>query len=47
LVDKQNYTINRWPGRNMFFGGVHATAKEKGNWVAAGDARRGGVGMIV
>jgi gamma-glutamyltranspeptidase/glutathione hydrolase len=47
LVDEYGYHINRWPGRNMFFGGVHATAKVSGKWVAAGDARRGGVGMRV
>jgi len=47
LTTKHNYKVNRWPGRNMFFGGVHATAKENEHWVAAGDARRGGVGMIV
>jgi gamma-glutamyltranspeptidase/glutathione hydrolase len=47
LVNEHGYHINRWPGRNMYFGGVHATAKESGHWVAAGDARRGGVGMIV
>jgi gamma-glutamyltranspeptidase/glutathione hydrolase len=47
LADKYGYSVNRWPGRNMFFGGVHATAKENGLWGAAGDARRGGVGMIV
>jgi len=47
LVEKHGYQINRWPGRNMYFGGVHATAKENGLWVAAGDARRGGVGMVV
>jgi gamma-glutamyltranspeptidase/glutathione hydrolase len=47
LVEKHGYKVNRWPGRNMFFGGVHATAKENGNWMAAGDARRGGIGTIV
>jgi gamma-glutamyltranspeptidase/glutathione hydrolase len=47
LVKGHGYKVNRWPGRNMFFGGVHATAKEKGHWVAAGDARRGGVGTNV
>jgi gamma-glutamyltranspeptidase/glutathione hydrolase len=47
LVEEHGYTVNRWPGRNMFFGGVHATAKVSGKWVAAGDDRRGGVGLIV
>jgi gamma-glutamyltranspeptidase/glutathione hydrolase len=46
-LNNQGYSINRWPGRNMFFGGTHAVAKENGHWVAVGDARRGGVGLIV
>jgi gamma-glutamyltranspeptidase/glutathione hydrolase len=38
-----------WPGsttfeaKNMFFGGVHAVARPNGEWVGAGDRRRGGV----
>jgi gamma-glutamyltranspeptidase/glutathione hydrolase len=42
------YTINRWPERNMFFGGAHAVAQEDNSeWVAAGDRRRGGSVMVV
>lgn len=47
LVDMHGYHVNRWPERNMFFGGVHATAIENETWVAAGDARRGGAGITV
>jgi len=41
------YNINRWPDRNMFFGGAHAVARDEGRWVAAGDRRRGGSVMVV
>ena len=39
-------TVNRWPERNMFFGGAHAVARRAGVWVAAGDLRRGGAVAI-
>jgi gamma-glutamyltranspeptidase/glutathione hydrolase len=36
--------LNRWPERNMFFGGVHAVERlPDGTVRAAGDPRRGGV----
>ncbi|MBK1697410.1 gamma-glutamyltransferase [Rhodovibrio salinarum] len=36
--------VNRWPERNMFFGGVHAVDRAgDGTVTAAGDPRRGGV----
>jgi gamma-glutamyltranspeptidase/glutathione hydrolase len=44
--------LQEWPGAtqfpapNMFFGGVHAVALEEGEWVGAGDRRRGGVAMV-
>jgi gamma-glutamyltranspeptidase/glutathione hydrolase len=42
-LEALGYTVNRWPGRNMFFGGAHAVARsEDGSWLAAGDSRRGG-----
>ncbi len=36
--------VNVWPGRSLYFGGVHAVAPAGGHipWVGAGDARRGG-----
>lgn len=41
--------VHHWPERNLFFGGVHAAARDArgGKLDAAGDPRRGGVGMIV
>ena len=41
-LETAGYTVNRWPERNMFFGGAHAVARDGGRWVAAGDRRRGG-----
>ncbi|MEW5960271.1 MAG: gamma-glutamyltransferase [Chloroflexota bacterium] len=41
------YAVNRWPARNMFFGGAHAVAQDNGQWVAAGDRRRGGSVWVV
>lgn len=39
------YQVNRWPNRNMFFGGAHAVARldsSEASWLSAGDPRRGG-----
>ncbi len=41
------YRVNHWPGRNMFFGGTHAVARQDGKLVAAGDQRRGGSVSVV
>jgi gamma-glutamyltranspeptidase/glutathione hydrolase len=47
-LDAAGYRVNRWPERNMFFGGAHAVARstdpslQDQGWVAAGDRRRGG-----
>jgi gamma-glutamyltranspeptidase/glutathione hydrolase len=52
-LEARGYTVNRWPERNMFFGGAHAVAREvsanqaNGNWVSAGDRRRGGSVIVV
>jgi gamma-glutamyltranspeptidase/glutathione hydrolase len=36
--------VERWPGKNMFFGGVHAVRRSRaGALDGAGDERRGGV----
>ncbi|HSF60424.1 MAG TPA: gamma-glutamyltransferase, partial [Gaiellaceae bacterium] len=38
----------RWEGRNLFFGGVQAVGRTRdGQLDAAGDPRRGGVGLVV
>ncbi len=36
-----------WPGRNLFFGGVHAASNSRGVLTGTGDIRRGGVAMTV
>ena len=42
-LEARGYQVNRWPARNMFFGGVHAVAQEaESTWIAVGDVRRGG-----
>ena len=46
-LEELGYDVNRWQGLNMYFGGTHATALENGEWVAVGDSRRGGDGVIV
>jgi len=39
--------MKRWPGTNLFFGGVHAVARlPNGEFRAAGDPRRGGAVAI-
>jgi gamma-glutamyltranspeptidase/glutathione hydrolase len=38
---------DRWPDRNLFFGGVHVVAQGAEGLFAAGDPRRGGVGIQV
>jgi gamma-glutamyltranspeptidase/glutathione hydrolase len=38
----------RWSGRNLFFGGVSAVERRPdGSFAAAGDPRRGGLGLVV
>ena len=42
------WDVNRWEGRNLFFGGVQAVHRSAdGALEAAGDPRRGGAGMVV
>ncbi|MCP4362489.1 MAG: hypothetical protein GY796_31170, partial [Chloroflexi bacterium] len=43
---------NRWPYRNMYFGGAHAVAQQIAPngaelWAAAGDRRRGGTAKLI
>ena len=42
-------TVENWPDQNFFFGGVHAVSFDPrtGEFEAAGDPRRGGVGLVV
>jgi gamma-glutamyltranspeptidase/glutathione hydrolase len=41
------WDVNRWAGLNLFFGGVQAVGVANGRYEAAGDPRRGGVGVVV
>nr|VFK17864.1 MAG: gamma-glutamyltranspeptidase / glutathione hydrolase [Candidatus Kentron sp. LFY] len=38
---------HRWPGRNLFFGGAHTVLWDGDGFQGAGDARRGGVSLVV
>jgi gamma-glutamyltranspeptidase/glutathione hydrolase len=43
-----SWDVNRWDGLNLFFGGVQAVeSTADGTYQAAGDPRRGGVGIVV
>jgi gamma-glutamyltranspeptidase/glutathione hydrolase len=47
-LEDAGYTVNRWAGRNLYFGGASAVAvRENGALEAAGDPRRGGDGGVV
>ena len=39
--------VVRWPGRNIYFGGAQVVARTRAGFAAAGDPRRGGVGIVV
>jgi gamma-glutamyltranspeptidase/glutathione hydrolase len=41
-LERAGYRVNRWPGKNMFFGGVHTAVVEDGGLGGTGDPRRGG-----
>ena len=44
----RSWDVNRWDGLNLYFGGVQAVqSSEHGVLEAAGDPRRGGVGVVV
>ncbi len=42
-----SWDVNRWDALNLFFGGVQAVQREGDVLEAAGDPRRGGVGIVV
>ena len=47
-LEVAGYTVVRWRARNLFFGGVSAVEiRDDGSLAAAGDPRRGGVGVVV
>jgi len=41
-LEELGYTVVRWREPNLFFGGVHAVAADRGRPEGAGDPRRGG-----
>jgi gamma-glutamyltranspeptidase / glutathione hydrolase len=43
-LERDGYDVVRWPALNVFFGGVHAVARNPatGELRGAGDPRRGG-----
>jgi len=44
----KGWPVHGWPQRDLHFGGAHAVARTRDGTVeAAGDPRRGGVGMLV
>jgi gamma-glutamyltranspeptidase/glutathione hydrolase len=44
----EHWDVVRWGGRNIYFGGVQAVERRRdGTLGAAGDPRRGGVGVVV
>ena len=48
LVEGRGYDLVRWRRRNLFFGGTNAVeVRPEGTLAAAGDARRGGDGVVV
>jgi gamma-glutamyltranspeptidase / glutathione hydrolase len=47
-VEELGYDVVRWRRRNLFFGGTNGVeVREDGALAAAGDARRGGQGLVV
>jgi gamma-glutamyltranspeptidase/glutathione hydrolase len=47
-LERLEYPVVRWEGRNLFFGGAAAVAaRGRGEFEAAGDPRRGGAGVVV
>jgi gamma-glutamyltranspeptidase / glutathione hydrolase len=47
-LGRLGYELVRWSGRNLFFGGVAGVESlSDGSLAAAGDPRRGGVGVVV
>lgn len=41
-LEKEGFTLKRWPGRNIYFGGVQAVQAGPESFFAGGDPRRGG-----
>jgi len=46
VLASRGLDVHEWPGRSLFFGGVHAVLSSPTSLTACGDSRRGGVGLI-
>ena len=47
-LSELGYDVVRWRRRNLYFGGTNAVEIDpSGTLAAAGDARRGGAGLVV
>jgi gamma-glutamyltranspeptidase/glutathione hydrolase len=46
-LEALGWNVTRWRNRNLFFGGASAVTFADGRLAAAGDPRRGGVGLVV
>jgi gamma-glutamyltranspeptidase / glutathione hydrolase len=47
-LEADGYTVSRWTGQNLYFGGASAVVlRDSGGLEAAGDPRRGGAGVVV
>lgn len=44
---RSRWPLNRWPERNLYFGGVHAVTRSADAGSAAGDPRRSGHALVV
>lgn len=49
IADFKNaeYRCRIWPGKNLYFGGVHVVQREPGGYFAYGDPRRGGHAQVI
>ena len=46
-LEAAGYSANRWPGMNLYFGGLQAALLEDGELSGRGDPRRGGYAIVV
>jgi gamma-glutamyltranspeptidase / glutathione hydrolase len=46
-LEVAGYEVNRWPGQNLYFGGLQAAAWDGERFSGRGDSRRGGFAVVV
>ena len=48
-IERDGWKVDRWPERNLYFGGVQAVVRDRatGTLTGGGDPRRGGAAVIV